>query len=206
ASMARQLLDQTVSATGAMSAVIDRLRGRMKPDVIVSTTPALPFLLAGDILSRLLRVPHVAEVRDAWPDLISEMNLVTGALGKYLPGTLTKSLEHRLLPGLLTRAQRRAAVVVVTTDGFKHRLEQRGVTAEVVRSGVSPAELEGASGLTATGAIPLIAPAEETETADTAKRSSVAGRNGLNLLYVGTVGRSQDLSTSIRALARTEGV
>src|SRR5699024_4820176 len=153
------------------------------------------------------RVPHVAEVRDAWPDLISEMNLITGALGKYLPGALTKSLEHRLLPGLLTRAQRRAAVVVVTTDGFKHRLEQRGVTAEVVRSGGSPAELDGASGLTATGAIPLITPAAETETAaDPANRSSAAGRQGLNLLYVGTVGRSQDLSTSIRALARTEGV
>ncbi|SMY04392.1 Glycosyltransferase involved in cell wall bisynthesis [Brevibacterium aurantiacum] len=194
-SMARQLLDQTVSATGAMSAVVDRLRGKMKPDVIVSTTPALPFLLAGDALSRLLRVPHVAEVRDAWPDLISDMNLVTGALGRYLPNALTETLEHRLLPDLLTRAQRRAAVVVVTTDGFKHRLEQRGVTAEVVRSGVSPAELEGASGLTATGAIPLIAPAEET-----------SKHSGLNLLYVGTVGRSQDLSTSIRALARTEGV
>src|SRR5699024_204326 len=55
-----------------------------------------------------------------------------------------------------------AAVVVVTTDGFKHRLEQRGVTAEVVRSGVSPAELAGASGLTATGAIPLISPVEES--------------------------------------------
>ena len=165
-SMARQLLDQTVSATGAMSAVVDRLRGRMRPDVIVSTTPALPFLLAGDTLSRLLRVPHIAEVRDAWPDLISEMNLVTGAVGKYLPGKLTQRLEHRLLPDLLTRAQRRAAVVVVTTEGFKRRLEQRGVTAEVVRSGVSPAELEGASGLTATGAIPVIPSAEETGTAD----------------------------------------
>src|SRR5699024_10118696 len=207
ASMARQMLDQTVSATGAMSAVIDRLRGRMKPDVIVSTTPALPFLLAGDTLSRLLRVPHVAEVRDAWPDLISEMKLITGALGKYLPGALTGSLEHRFLPDLLTRAQRRAAVVVVTTDGFKHRLEQRGVTAEVVRSGVSPAELDGASGLTATGAIPLIAPAEGTPTvAEAAHGRTAAARRGLNLLYVGTVGRSQDLSTTIRALARTEGV
>ncbi len=206
-SMARQLLDQTVSATGAMSAVIDRLRGRMRPDVIVSTTPALPFLLAGDTLSRLLRVPHVAEVRDAWPDLISEMNLVTGAVGRYLPGTLTQRLEQRLLPDLLTRAQRRAAVVVVTTEGFKRRLEQRGVTAEVVRSGVSPAELEGASGLTATGAIPLVPVAEETDTAGyVVKGRTPADRRGLNLLYVGTVGRSQDLSTSIRALARAEGV
>lgn len=206
-SMARQLLDQTVSATGAWAAVVDRLRGRMKPDVIVSTTPALPFLLAGDALSRLLRVPHVAEVRDAWPDLISEMNLVTGALGRYLPNSITGRLERDVLPNLFTRAQRRAAVVVVTTDGFKQRLEARGVTAEVVRSGVSPAELAGASGLTATGAIPVIS----SEAADLSASSSVVkkdrgGRSGLNLLYVGTVGRSQDLSTSIRALARTEGV
>lgn len=206
-SMARQLLDQTVSATGAMSAVIDRLSGRMKPDVIISTTPALPFLLAGDALSRLLRVPHIAEVRDAWPDLISEMNLVTGVLGKYVPEPLTRSLEHRLLPNLLTRAQRRASVVVVTTDSFKKRLEQRGVTAEVVRSGVSPAELEGASGLTATGALPVIPTAAEVEAVDHSAHDRAAGhRNGLNLLYVGTVGRSQDLSTSIRALARAEGV
>lgn len=206
-SMARQLLDQTVSATGAMSAVIDRLRGKTKPDVIISTTPALPFLLAGDTLSRLLRVPHVAEVRDAWPDLISEMNLVTGALGKYLPEPFTHSLERRFLPGLLTRAQRRASVVVVTTEGFKHRLEQRGVTAEVVRSGVSPAELEGASGLTATGALPVIPPADEVESvAHGVDDSTAAGQSGLNLLYVGTVGRSQDLRTSIRALARVEGV
>lgn len=204
-SMARQMLDQMVSATGAMSAVIDRLRGSAKPDVIVSTTPALPFLLAGDTLSRILRVPHVAEVRDAWPDLISEMNLVTGALGKYLPSKLTSSVEHRLLPSLFTRAQRRAAVVVVTTDGFKRRLEDRGVTAEVVRSGVSPAELAGASGLTATGAIPMISAAVENLSGVTASKPAKP-RAGLNLLYVGTVGRSQDLSTSIRAMARTKGV
>src|SRR5699024_11661042 len=87
-------------------------------------------------------------------------------------------------------------------EGAKHRLEQRGVTAEVVRSGVSPAELAGASGLTATGAIPLISPAEESTPAG-GNRGNAAG---LNLLYVGTVGRSQDLRTSIRAMAKTEGV
>lgn len=204
-SMVRQMLDQMVSATGAMSAVIDRLRGRMRPDVVVSTTPALPFLLAGDTLSRLLDVPHVAEVRDAWPDLISEMNLVTGAVGKYLPNVVTSTFEHRVLPNLFTRAQRRAAVVVVTTEGFKSRLQSRGITAEVVRSGVSPAELAGASGLTATGAIPIVS--SEVETAsETGFGRSAEPRNGLNLLYVGTVGRSQDLGTSIRALARAEGV
>ena len=67
--------------------------------------------------------------------------------------------------------------------------------------------MEGASGLTATGAIPLVPAAEETGTAaDAVKGRTPADRRGLNLLYVGTVGRSQDLSTSIRALARAEGV
>ncbi|WP_309131148.1 glycosyltransferase family 4 protein [Brevibacterium sp.] len=204
-SMTRQMLDQAVSATGAMSIVLDRLRGSSKPDVVVSTTPALPYLLAGDTLSRILRVPHVAEVRDAWPDLISEMNLVTSAVGKYLPRKFTSSVEHALLPDLLTRAQRRAAVVVVTTEGFKRRLEDRGVTAEVVRSGVSPAELAGASGLTATGAIPVVSSSFDKPSESTTPNRAEA-RSGLNLLYVGTVGRSQDLGTSIRALARTEGV
>src|SRR5699024_10425521 len=83
----------------------------------------------------------------------------------------------------------------------------RGVTAEVVRSGVSPAELEGASGLTATGAIPLIPVDDATgASGDEANRRTAADHSRLNLLYVGTVGRSQDLGTSIRALARTEGV
>lgn len=204
-SMARQILDQAVSATGAMAAVVDRFRGNSKPDVIVSTTPALPFLFAGDTLSRLLGVPHVAEVRDAWPDLISELELVTGAVGRYLPPRLSGRLEHRILPDALTQAQRRAAVVVVTTEGFSERLKDRGITAEVVRSGVSPAELEGASGLTATGAIPVVSSGVENLSGNSESRR-VKERSGLNLLYVGTIGRSQGLSTVIRALSRTEGV
>src|SRR5699024_8841630 len=201
-SVARHARGPTVTSTGTMSAVVDRRRRRMYAVGIVSTTHELRFELGGDALSRRLRGPHVAEVRDAWPDLISEMKLITGALGKYLPGALTGSLEHRFLPDLLTRAQRRAAVVVVTTEGFKHRLEQRGVTAEVVRSGVSPAELAGASGLTATGAIPLISPAEESTPAS-GTRGTAAGPTRLS---VAPVGASQDLSASIRALPKTEGV
>ncbi|WP_181778743.1 MULTISPECIES: glycosyltransferase family 4 protein [Brevibacterium] len=210
-SMARQVLDQTVSAAGAISAACLRLRGTAAPDVVISTTPALPFLLAGDTVSRLLGVPHIAEVRDAWPDLISEMRLVSNAAGKRLPQALSSLLECSVLPGLLTRAQRRAAVVVVTTEGFRHRLQARGINAEVVRSGVTPAELAGVSGLTATGAIPVV-PAPRTGqipvvAPDREDRDEKAGTShGLNLLYVGTVGRSQDLSTAIRAVRQTEGV
>lgn len=209
-STARQILDQSVTAAGAMSAALRRLRGRSAPDVVVSTTPALPTLLAGDSISRLLGVPHVAEVRDAWPDLISELSLVSGAAEKYLPRSVTTRLERSIVPDLLTRAQRRAAVVVVTTEGFRKRLQTRGINAEVVRSGVTPAELAGASGLTATGAIPIVAAPSTGQIPQVAPTPTDGGvertDSRLNLLYVGTVGRSQDLSTAVRAVRQAEGV
>ncbi|MCM1012835.1 glycosyltransferase family 4 protein [Brevibacterium casei] len=184
-SMTRQMLDQTVAAAGAIITSLRTLRGAHRPDVIISTTPALPTLLAGDFVSRLLRVPHIAEVRDAWPDLIHELSLVTNATGRFFPTTLAGRLEDSVLPGFLTRAQQRAAAVVVTTESFAHRLQDRGINATVVRSGVSRAEIE-------------------SDTFDAGDQSRA--RDGVNLLYVGTVGRSQDLGNAIRAAALVPGV
>lgn len=184
ASMARQMLDQTVAAAGALSTALRRLQGPHRPDVVVSTTPALPTLLAGDLVSRILRVPHVAEVRDAWPDLIHELSLVTNAAGRFLPSAVSGRLEDTLIPGFLTRAQRRAAAVVVTTESFCTRLRERGINATVVRSGVSRSEIDST----------LFVPAHRPQ-----------GEDGVNLLYVGTVGRSQDLGAAIRAAATVPG-
>jgi colanic acid biosynthesis glycosyl transferase WcaI len=181
-SMARQLLDQGVAATGAVNAIVRRMRGHYAPDVVISTTPALPFLFAGDMISRLLDIPHIAEVRDVWPDLISDLTLVTNAVGKYLPQKTTSYMEDSLLPGLLTRIQRRASAVVVTTESFRYLLERRGISAHVVRSGVNRSEVEQT-------------PHSFSENSTTA-----------NLLYVGTVGRSQDLSSAIIASARVPGI
>lgn len=183
--MTRQMLDQSVAAAGAITAVLRRMRGPQRPDVVISTTPALPTLLAGDFVSRMLKVPHIAEIRDAWPDLIHELSLVTNAAGRYLPPTITGPLEDTVLPAYLTRAQRRAAAVIVTTESFCERLRHRGINAAVVRSGVSGAEIE-------------------TNTYE--QPSALEKGPGANLLYVGTVGRSQDLASAIRASVRVPGV
>lgn len=190
-SMTRQLLDQAVAAGGAVNAVLGRLRGEFAPDVVISTTPALPFLFAGDAVASILRVPHIAEVRDVWPDLISDLSLVTNAAGRYLPQFVISFLEIRALPDLLTRAQRRAAAVVVTTETFRARLRRRGIAAEVVRSGVNQSELD---------LFPLnnVAATDETE--------ETSPYEGARLLYVGTVGRSQNLSSAVIAAARVSGV
>lgn len=182
ASMARQLLDQAVASLGAISTITRRMRGANVPDIVISTTPALPYLFAGDAVARSLNVPHIAEVRDAWPDLIRDLSLVTNTIGGFLPRRITRFLEVRALPDLLTRIQRRAAAVVVTTESFRTRLHLRGINAEVVRSGVSRSEIDQ---------VPHVR-----------KQSS----DGVNLLYVGTVGRSQDLSSAVIAAARVPGV
>lgn len=181
-SMGRQLLDQSVASVGAISAITRRMSGAHAPDVVISTTPALPYLFAGDTVSRILKVPHIAEVRDVWPDLIRDLSLVTNAAGRYLPNSITGLLENSVLPSMLTRAQRRATAVVVTTDAFRARLRGRGISAEVVRSGVSRSEI------------------------DHVPHRATMSSDGANLLYVGTTGRSQDLSSTIIAAARVPGV
>lgn len=181
-SMTRQMLDQGVAAAGAVSAILGKMRGAYAPDVVISTTPALPFIFAGDVVSHVLKVPHIAEVRDVWPDLIRDLSLVTNAAGKYLPRSFTTLLEERALPNLLTRVQRRATAVVVTTDSFRCHLQRRGINAEVVRSGVSQSEIDRA-------------PHNGPELLD-----------GARLLYVGTVGRSQDLGSALVAAARVPGI
>lgn len=184
-SMARQLLDQGVAALGAVNAVLSRMRGANSPDVVVSTTPALPYLFAGDAVARALKVPHVAEVRDAWPDLIRDLSLVTNAFGRRLPASISRHLEETKLPEMLTRAQRRAAAVVVTTESFRQHLHHRGVNAEVVRSGVARAEID-----------------QEPHDG----RLSSGASDGASLLYVGTVGRSQELSAAVIAASRVPGI
>ena len=181
-SMARQLLDQGVSSAGAVNAIISRMRGPLTPDVVISTTPALPFLFAGDIIARALRIPHIAEVRDVWPDLISDLSLVTNAVGRYIPRAVTSYLEDKVIPGLLTVVQRRASAVVVTTESFRYLLERRGIKAEVVRSGVARSEIDQRP--------------HECRGVD----------SDAKLLYVGTVGRSQDLASVIAAASKVPGI
>nr|WP_275436509.1 glycosyltransferase family 4 protein [Helcobacillus sp. ACRRO] len=49
-------------------------RRTARPDVVVATAPGIPSLLAGLVTARLLGVPFVAEMRDAWPDLVTHVS------------------------------------------------------------------------------------------------------------------------------------
>ncbi|WP_349829358.1 glycosyltransferase family 4 protein [Brevibacterium litoralis] len=182
ASMVRQMASQVVSA--AAGALVAAHMRHDPPDVVVSTTPGLPMIFAGEAAARALGVPHVAEIRDAWPDLVADSHLVASATKGALPKALTDRAERDWVPGLFTAAQKRADAVVVTTEGFATRLRERGVTnVHCVR---------------ATAAV--------DESAVHWRPTYTPGEGPLRLLYVGTVGRSQGLHRIVEAVKAVDGV
>lgn len=103
--------------------------GALQPDVVVATAPGLPTLAAGRAVARRLGVPLVAEMRDAWPDLVSHTPGLTA--GRGLVARIKQNV-HEAVTGL----QRGAATVVTTTESFARVLRGRGIeSVHVIRNG-----------------------------------------------------------------------
>lgn len=180
--LASRTIDQLLAAVDTVVLGRLRLRGADRPDVVVTTAPGVPSLLAGHALAGPRR-PVVVEMRDAWPDLIE-------ASGMWGPGRGARRLLIRVAAALVGWAQRRAALVVTTTVAFADVLRDRGVgRVAVVRNGVAPLAPLGPPG-----------PAGPT--------GPPPARAALHVLYLGTTGRSQGLLTAVRAAAtlRDRGV
>lgn len=130
ASIVSRTLDHVWVARATVLAVMRLVRrGELHPDVLVATAPGLPTLFAGRVLAKRLGVPLIAEMRDAWPDLVSH----TPGL-EHGPAARAKRRVHEFVTGL----QRDAALVVTTTESFAEVLRDRGIGAvEVIRNGTS---------------------------------------------------------------------
>ncbi|MGO1544821.1 MAG: glycosyltransferase family 4 protein [Gulosibacter sp.] len=103
--------------------------GRVRPDVIIATAPAVPTLLAGQWLAKRFRIPYVVEMRDAWPDLITHVE----GMGT---SNVAVSFAKRAIHSGVTWLQRSADRVVSTTKTFAGVLESRGIrNVAVVRNG-----------------------------------------------------------------------
>lgn len=115
-----KLADQLFTA--AASAVRGLFTG--PADVVLVTAPSLPLLASGWLLARLKGVPFVVEMRDAWPNLAEDANLVRSG---------GKSLINRVVECV----QNHADLVVTVTEGFARTLRERGVRSVVaIRNGV----------------------------------------------------------------------
>lgn len=85
-------------------------------DVVYASTPHLLTPVAGWIVSRVRRVPLVVEVRDLWPETFVSAGVLEEG-----------SVPHRALALLERWIMRRAAHIVVVTDGWEDHFAALGV-------------------------------------------------------------------------------
>ncbi|MFK5690764.1 glycosyltransferase [Ornithinimicrobium sp. LYQ92] len=168
------LLDQLLTAAHSVLTGWSR-RHEVAPDIIIATAPALPSMAAGWALARLLRRPLVLEMRDAWPDLATDAHPQDPSLSHRLRGSALRAASAGI-----TVLQSRADLIVTTTTSFAEVLRSRGMR-------------DVATVRNAHHALPAVEPIPH---------GSRSSRDTLRIVYVGTVGRAQDLQTAVRALSR----
>lgn len=102
-----------------------------KPTVVVATVPALPTMFVGFLVSKILRRPLIIEMRDAWPDLISD--------SRILKWRWLTEVAHKVVRLI----QRHATLVVTVTDGFAAVLAEDGVqNVRTIHNGISTRSFE----------------------------------------------------------------
>jgi glycosyltransferase involved in cell wall biosynthesis len=148
-------------------------------DVVVVSSPTFFAIGSGWLLARLKRARLVVEVRDLWPAIFTEL------------GVLTSRPVIRLLERLELAAYAAADTVIVVSDGFRTNLIERGVPADkvhTIRNGVCPDEFDPD------------APANPQ-----LRARLEAGPDDCLVLYAGTHGISQGLTSITDAAARLTG-
>lgn len=104
-----------LSFAGTATLAIPFLR---RPDVVYVYHPPATAALPAMVLRTLRGVPFVYDVQDLWPDTLSATGMVDGSRALGLVGRVMASVY------------RRAAEVVVLSEGFRRRLVERGVPDE----------------------------------------------------------------------------
>lgn len=140
-----------------------------KPDVTYVYTPPMTAALPAVVLRLLRGVPFVPDVQDLWPDTLA----ATGMIGN--PRILR-------LVGLWTNfVFRRAARILVLSDGFRHRLTERGIKTPVA-------------------VVPNWAPPEIVQVAATLPaRARDEITRPFTIVFAGNMGKAQGLETVLQA-------
>lgn len=171
-----RVIDQAVIALSSLRMAVPAVR-RQRPDIILATAPPLPAVSTAHVLARLLRVPFVVDLRDAWPDLSTYISSGGTTNSPASTGRRVFSALVHLPAKFIGDEMSRAAGVVTTTTSLARVLRNRwGVPTLPV------------SNLRAWKARP---PLECPPAADSDR---------LEVLYTGTVGRAQGLSNALDAL------
>ena len=176
-----RVIDQAVIALTSLRMAIPAVR-RQRPDIILATAPPLPAVSTAHVLARLLRVPFVVDLRDAWPDLSAYISSGGTMNSSASTGRRVFSALVHLPAKVIGYEMSRAAGVITTTTSLASVLSTRW--------GVPTLHV---SNLRAWKARP---PLEAPPAAQSTQ---------LEVLYTGTVGRAQGLSNALDALELLRG-
>jgi glycosyltransferase involved in cell wall biosynthesis len=165
------------------SSVLLGWRASGPADVVVVSSPTFFSILSGWLLARLKRARFVVEIRDLWPAIFVEL------------GVLTNRWVIAALERLELAAYAAADQVFVVSEGFRRDLVRRGVPSEKVHAIRNGVDLD------------RFAPAGESSPERRELRARLgAGPEDCLVLYAGTHGISQGLSTIADAAALLDGV
>ncbi len=141
-----------------------------KPDVVYIYTPPMTATLAA-LAFRIFRgVPYVVDVQDLWPDTLAATGMVKS--------TRLLSLVRWFSNFVFNRATR----IIVLSDGFRHRLVQRGIDTPItVIHNWSPPEIVESSKTPLSPQLPA------------------TGSRPFSVLFAGNIGLAQGLDVVIDA-------
>jgi UDP-N-acetylglucosamine 2-epimerase (non-hydrolysing) len=142
-----------------------------RPDVVIATSPQFFCGWAGVLLSRLRRRPFVLEVRDLWPESIRAV------------GALRQPRLIRMLEWLELRMYAAADKVVTVGEGYRQKLEARGVPSQ--RIAIFPNGVDRG--------------VFQARGADAGVREEYGLGNRFVCAYVGTIGMGSGLEVVLRA-------
>lgn len=196
-SLTSRAVNQAVVAFGIGYEVVRRFAfgRRRRPDVIVGTVPALPVAPVTAFVAAILRVPYVIDLRDAWPDLLSEADSWNESTGRrsLREKILSKGplqLLVRLTETILRKVLRDADAIIVTSSALEYELR--------AKYGVESDSLN----------IATIRNVFPPETAFRRTMGSPSNTDSLRVIYAGTLGRAQHLQNAVKAaaIAQSRGV
>lgn len=150
-----------------------------RPDVVVASSPPLTVGLAGAWLSRVKRAPFVFDVRDLWPESLTD-------LGATPPG----SVADRTLGAMAGFLYRKAERVVVTSDATRKALLESDRT-DAAKTITIPNGVETT----------IFTPGNDRENI----RESLGLGGKFIISFIGNIGLAQDLEVIVRAAVRLSG-
>lgn len=189
-SLPSKIAEQAVtSSLFIFAAVRHAYKSRTRPKVVLATVPSLPTAYSGWFISKLLRSSLVIDLRDAWPDLATSVQLWDSEVSVRTKRARLLQTTIRILAKtgayLFEKTMADAKGVITTSESLSELLRARGLKNVVTIRNTYPLGLPGHVG----------------------RRFDDTNNHELRVLYAGTVGRAQGLSNAVEAvrIAQTSG-